>query len=135
MNEKNKRTRGILIASIVFALLLITAVAIYAMRPTEMIRQEDNLEAIPKVSQLKLTEGDSGMIKEEQQYVEHQVLAVANSKREAKKIAKTIGGELLSFENQIATIQIGVTVEEMMQMLDGDPSLPKVYPNYQNYSN
>jgi len=25
-------------------------------------------------------------------------------------------------------------VEEMMQMLEEDPSLPKVFPNYQNYT-
>lgn len=70
-----------------------------------------------------------------QEYVENQVVAVAESKREAKKIAKQIGGELLSYDNQVAVIQIGVTVEEMMQQLEEDPSLPKVYPNYQGYQN
>lgn len=68
-----------------------------------------------------------------QEYVENQVIAVAESKREAKKIAKQIGGELISYDNQVAVIQIGMTVEEMMQLLEEDSSLPKVYPNYQGY--
>jgi hypothetical protein len=68
-------------------------------------------------------------------YVENQVVAVADSKSEAKKIAGQIGGELLSYDNQVAVIQIGITVEEMMQRLDEDPTLPKVYPNYTNYQN
>lgn len=70
-----------------------------------------------------------------QEYVENQVVAVAESKREAKKIAKQIGGELISYDNQVAVIQIGMTVEEMMQQLEEDSSLPKVYPNYQGYQN
>lgn len=71
----------------------------------------------------------------QQEYVENQVIAVAESKREAKKIAKEIGGELISYDNQVAVIQIGMSVEEMMQLLEEDSSLPKVYPNYQGYQN
>lgn len=77
--------------------------------------------------------GDSEEMTDNQDYVENQVVAVAESKREAKKIAKQIGGELLSYDNQVAVIQIGMTVEEMMQKLEEDSSLPKVYPNYQGY--
>ncbi|MBD5508254.1 MAG: hypothetical protein HDR05_09470 [Lachnospiraceae bacterium] len=79
--------------------------------------------------------GESEKMLNNQDYIENQVVAVAESKREAKKIAKQIGGELLSYDNQVAVIQIGVTVEEMMQQLEEDSTLPKVYPNYQGYQN
>jgi len=71
---------------------------------------------------------------EEKSYVENQVVAFAGSMQEAELIAEAIGGILLSYDSQVAVIQIGVTVEEMMQMQKEDPSLPKVSPNYQNYT-
>jgi hypothetical protein len=79
--------------------------------------------------------GEVPMGTKQKDYVENQVVVVADSKSEAKKIAGQIGGELLSYDNQVAVIQIGITVEEMMQRLDEDPTLPKVYPNYTNYQN
>lgn len=135
MKKGNKMVKGIVIAVIILVVLLIAAVVICVTRPAEVTRQGVGFAAAPAEYQAESEEGDSEMIKEDQQYVEYQVLAVADSKREAKKIAKAVGGELISFENQVATIQIGITVEEMMQKLEEDSSLPKVYPNYQNYTN
>lgn len=79
--------------------------------------------------------GETEEMMNDQEYVENQVIAVAESKSEAKKIAKQIGGELISYDNQVAVYQIGMTVEEMMQQLEEDSSLPRVYPNYQGYEN
>lgn len=135
MKKGNKLMKGIVISVIILVVILITAVVVYIARPVESTRQEANGAPAPMKYHVEVKEGDSEMIKEDQQYVEHQVLAVADSKREAKKIAKAVGGELISYENQVATIQIGITVEEMMQKLEEDSSLPKVYPNYQNYTN
>lgn len=107
----------------------------------EMKKMAINVE-VPERERMQISEeadeveiGETEKTMGNQEYVENQVVAVAESQREAKKIAKQIGGELLSYENQVAVIQIGVTVEELMQQLEEDASLPKVYPNYQGYQN
>lgn len=98
-----------------------------------MVMEDTEMEG----NQMMLAADAGKMVKmtDNQEYVENQVVAVAESKREAKKIAKQIGGELLSYDNQVAVIQIGGTVEEMMQQQEEDSTLPRVYPNYQGYQN
>ena len=138
MEKGNKVMKGIIIAIVILVVILMGIIAKRMISPTELVKDESDV-AITSIEfqekpEIAIQDGKLEMIKEDQQYVEHQVLAVADSKHEAKKIAKAIGGELISFENQVATIQIGITVEEMMQKLEEDSSLPKVYPNYQNYT-
>lgn len=135
MGKGNKLMKGIVISAIILAVILIAIVVFYITRPVELTGRDVNGTPAPMKYQFEVEEGDSEMIKEDQPYVEHQVLTVADSKREARKIAQAVGGELISYDNQVAIIQIGITVEEMMQQLEEDPSLPKVYPNYQNYTN
>lgn len=133
--DKGKRMGKIVIVIITLIIIaIIVGVVIFIKtRPQEIATKERNGQWQPMRE--SLVEGETEMTVENSNYVENQVVAVADSKREAKKIASQIGGELLSYENQIAIIQIGITVEEMMQKLEEDPSLPKVYPNYQSYSN
>lgn len=155
--KKGKRMNKIIpIIAAVIVVAAVGAVVFIQTRPKQIARGEINLEAMPinveaaerkktltgieaADGEMMLIDGDADRIGEvgempnQQEYVENQVLAVAESKREAKKIAKQIGGELLSYDNQVAVIQIGTTVEEMMQQLEEDSSLPKVYPNYQGY--
>ncbi len=103
---------------------------------TASLETSEDISAEGSVGTLVVeTSGEVPMGTKQKDYVENQVVAVADSKSEAKKIAGQIGGELLSYDNQVAVIQIGITVEEMMQRLDEDPTLPKVYPNYTNYQN
>lgn len=132
--DKGKRMNKIALTIIVVLVIaVIVGVVIYVQSiPKE--RASENVEFERQQVFEERVEGDAEMTLENKDYVENQVIAVADSKREAKKIAKAIGGELISYENQVAIIQIGITVEEMMQKLEEDPSLPKVYPNYQNYS-
>ena len=132
--DKGKRMNKIaliIIAVVVIAVVVGVVVCVQSI-PKERVSEDVEFESRQVLEER--IEGDTEMTLENKDYVENQVIAVADSKREAKKIAKAIGGELISYENQVAIIQIGITVEEMMQKLEEDPSLPKVYPNYQNYS-
>lgn len=133
--KKGKRMNKVIIIAIA-VLILIAAVAVVIFiqsRPQQLADKELSIERVP-ISMVE-NERETEDTMANQDYVENQVVAVADSKREAKNIAKAIGGELLSYDNQVAVIQIGITVEEMMQKLEEDSSLPKVYPNYQNYQN
>lgn len=124
-----------IIATLVVVVAVGTVVFIQA-RPKPIVVGATELEKMPismKADRAGIGEPEEMM--NNQDYIENQVVAVAESKREAKKIAKQIGGELISYDNQVAVIQIGVTVEEMMQQLEEDSTLPKVYPNYQGYQN
>lgn len=135
MNNGKRITIIALSAIAILIIVTVVGVVIYKVSaPKEMAKE--NLETKTRVVEFRENPlvGETEMTMEGRSYVENQVVAVAESKREAKKIAKAIGGELLSYDNQMAIIQIGVTVEEMMQMLEDDPSLPKVYPNYQDYT-
>lgn len=133
--KKGKGMNKIVII-VIAVLILVFAVSLVVFaksRPQEMATGD--VEFLGQQAQVGMNMGETETVMEGQDYIENQVVAVADSKREAKKIAKAIGGELLSYDNQVAVIQIGITVEEMMQKLEEDSSLPKVYPNYQNYSN
>lgn len=135
--KKGKRMNKIIpiIATLVVVAAVGTVVFIQ-IRPKPIVVGAAEMEKMPISMKADRAEiGESEEMMDNQEYVENQVVAVAESKREAKKIAKQIGGELLSYDNQVAVIQIGVTVEEMMQQLEEDSSLPKVYPNYQGYQN
>lgn len=138
--EKGKRMNKIIpIIATLVVVVAIGTVAFIQLRPKPVLVGAAELEKLEKTP-INMAADGTGIGEAEdmlnnQEYVENQVVAVAESKREAKKIAKQIGGELLSYDNQVAVIQIGVTVEEMMQQLEEDPSLPKVYPNYQGYQN
>ena len=136
MKKNGKIMIIIVIAVLIIILVPVILCILYKTRYTEMATPQ--IQHRPAQLQVQVQEpetGDSDMNETTPSYVEHQVLAIADSKREAKQIAKAVGGELLSFDNQVAVIQIGMTVEEMMQLLEEDPTLPKVYPNYQNYTN
>lgn len=133
MKKGNKMTKIMVNAAVILLLVIIGGIVFFISRPREMV-SGDAANGMVKVPDKLSVEVDAPKI-QDQEYVENQVIAVADSKREAKKIAEAIGGTLLSYDNQAAVIQIGVTVEEMMQMLEEDPSLPKVSPNYQNYTN
>lgn len=131
--KKEKRMNKVLIITIsVLILVAAIAVVVFIMsRPQKLAPEEMPFDSA-QIS-MDVYEGETEEIMRNQNYVENQVIAIADSKREAKKIAKAIDGELLSYDNQVAVIQIGITVEEMMQRLEEDSSLPKVFPNYQNY--
>ena len=131
--KKEKRMNKVLIITIsVLILVAAIAVVVFIMsRPQKLAAEEMPFDSA-QIS-MDVYEGETEEIMRNQNYVENQVIAIADSKREAKKIAKAIDGELLSYDNQVAVIQIGITVEEMMQRLEEDSSLPKVFPNYQNY--
>lgn len=131
--KKEERMNKVLIIAISILVLIVAAATVIFIqsRPKQLANRDSSMESasVGMAVYKKETEENMG----NQDYVENQVVAVADSKREAKNIAKAIGGELLSYDNQVAVIQIGITVEEMMQMLEEDSSLPKVYPNYQGY--
>lgn len=134
MKKNGKIMTIIVIVVLIIILVPVISFLLYRGRYTEMAVPEGQYR--PPQLQVQVQEPqteDSDMNEPQPSYIEHQVLALADSKREAKQIAKAVGGELLSYDNQVAVIQIGMTVEEMMQMLEEDPTLPKVYPNYQNY--
>ena len=133
--KKGKRINKIIpiIATLVVVAAVGTVIFIKA-RPKPIVVGASEMEKMSVSMEVdRIGIGDSEEMMDNQDYVENQVVAVAESKREAKKIAKQIDGELLSYDNQVAVIQIGMTVEEMMQKLEEDSSLPKVYPNYQGY--
>lgn len=135
--KKGKRMNKIItiIVTLVVVVAVGTVVFIQA-RPKPIMVGAAELEKMPVSTKADRAEiGETEEMMDNQEYVENQVVAVAESKREAKKIAKQIGGELLSYDNQVAVIQIGMTVEEMMQQLEEDSTLPRVYPNYQGYQN
>lgn len=124
----------------IIATLIIVAVvgtvAFIQFRPKPIMVGAAELEKMPVSTKVDRDRtGETEEMMGNQEYVENQVVAVVESKREAKKIAKQIGGELISYDNQVAVIQIGMTVEEMMQQLEEDSTLPRVYPNYQGYQN
>lgn len=131
--KNGKRMKIVLIVVVILILIAVAVILVIGgFLPTAVIEdvggEENQMILVADVGEMKVA-------MENQDYIENQVIAVAESKREAKKIAKQIGGELLSYDNQVAVIQIGVTVEEMMQQLEEDSTLPKVYPNYQGYQN
>ncbi len=130
--KKKKRIKTWFL-SITALVIVAAAAALFFIknRPQALAAEEQPVEITPV--NMSVYNGETEDMLNGQGYVENQVVAVADSKREAKKIAKAVGGELLSYENQVAVIQIGITVEEMLQRLEEDPSLPRVYPNYQNY--
>lgn len=133
MKKGKKMNKIAIIIIVVIILVLIVSIVVFAKtRPREIATE--NMEFERQQIQIAVGGGEKETTMENKDYIENQVVAVAESKREAKKIAKQIDGELLSYDNQVAIIQIGITVEEMMQKLEEDSSLPKVYPNYQNYS-
>lgn len=131
--KKEKRMNKVVMITVAVLILIVAAAAVIFIqsRPKQLADRDSSIEREPISVAVNQGEAEENMAN--QDYVENQVVAVADSKREAKKIAKAIGGELLSYDNQVAVIQIGITVEEMMQKLEEDSSLPKVYPNYQNY--
>lgn len=131
--KKEKRMNKVLIIAISGLVLIVAAATVIFIqsRPKQLADSDSSMESASVGMAVYKGETEENM--GNQDYVENQVVAVADSKREAKNIAKAIGGELLSYDNQVAVIQIGITVEEMMQMLEEDSSLPKVYPNYQGY--
>ena len=132
--KETKRINKIIVGVGSFVIIVIgLSVGVYMSGTHNVI--EGDLEPSTIINLENVGKGEADLITNGGNYIENQVVAVADSKREAKKIAEQIGGELLSYDNQVATIQIGMTVEEMMQKLEEDPSLPKVYPNYQGYSN
>ncbi len=141
--EKGKQmNRLISIIATFIVVVAIGTVIFIQTRPKPIVVGAAEMEKMERAERLPVIEeaveigiGETEKTMSNQEYVENQVVAVAESKREAKKIAKQIGGELLSYDNQVAVIQIGVTVEEMMQQLEEDSSLPKVYPNYEGYQN
>ena len=64
-------------------------------------------------------------------YVEYEVIAPAETKAEAKRIAVAIGGTLTSFSHGIAVYQIPVTVAELMQKLEEENKTDLgVQPNF-----
>ena len=130
--KKKKRIKTWFL-SITALVIVAAAAALFFIknRPQALAAEEQPVEITPV--NMSVYNGETEDMLNGQGYVENQVVAVADSKREAKKIAKAVGGELLSYENQVVVIQIGITVEEMLQRLEEDPSLPRVYPNYQNY--
>lgn len=124
------------IIAVIVVVAAVGTVAFIQFRPKPIVVGAAELEKMPvSMKADRAGIGETEEMMGNQEYVENQVVAVAESKREAKKIAKQIGGELLSYDNQVAVIQIGVTVEEMMQKLEEDSTLPRVYPNYQGYQN
>lgn len=131
--KKEKRMNKVIMITVAVLILIVAVAAIVFMqsRPQQLADRDSSIEREP--IRVAVNQGGVEENMGNQDYVENQVVAVADSKREAKNIAKAIGGELLSYDNQVAVIQIGITVEEMMQMLEEDSSLPKVYPNYQGY--
>ena len=135
--ERGKRMNKIMpIIAILVVVVAVGTVAFIQFRPKPIVVGAAELEKMPvSMKADRVGIGESEEIMNNQDYIENQVVAVAESKREAKKIAKQLGGEMLSYDNQVAVIQIGVTVEEMMQQMEEDSSLPKVYPNYQGYQN
>lgn len=131
--KNGKRMKIVLIVMVILILIAVAVILIKGGFLQTAVMEDVGVEE----NQMMLV-ADAGELKvtmDNQEYVENQVVAVAESKREAKKIAKQIGGELISYDNQVAVIQIGMTVEEMMQQLEEDSSLPRVYPNYQGYEN
>lgn len=135
--EKGKRMNKIIpIIAVIVVVAAVGTIAFIQFRPKPIVVGAAELEKMPVSTKAdRAGIGESEEMMDNQEYVENQVVAVAESKREAKKIAKQIGGELLSYDNQVAVIQIGMTVEEMMQKLEEDSTLPRVYPNYQGYQN
>lgn len=146
--EKGKRMNKIIPFIVILVVVAVLGTVIFIKsRPQQIARGEIELDRMLSSADAdenrmpismeadRVGIGESEKMLNNQDYIENQVVAVAESKREAKKIAKQIGGELLSYDNQVAVIQIGVTVEEMMQQLEDDSTLPKVYPNYQGYQN
>ena len=134
MKKEKRMSKVLLIIVVILLLIAVVAVVVFIMGSSHQLAREDlPIKNVPM--NITANKGETDEIMENQDYVENQVVAVADSKREAKKIAKAIGGTLLSYDNQVAVIQIGITVEEMMQKLEEDSSLPKVYTNYQNYQN
>lgn len=132
MKGKKFGLKTIIIVILAVCLVVVGFIVYYKAIPKEAQMSQN---AIGNRVPVSVGEYAQTVLEEERPYVENQVLAIADSKREAKKIAGEIGGELVSYDNQVAVIQIGITVEEMMQRLKEDSSLPKVYPNYQNYTN
>lgn len=131
--KNGKRMKIVLIVMVILILIAVAVILIKGGFLQTAVMEDVGVEE----NQMMLV-ADAGELKvtmDNQEYVENQVVAVAESKREAKKIAKQIGGELISYDNQVAVIQIGMTVEEMMQQLEEDSTLPRVYPNYQGYEN
>jgi len=128
MKKEYKMTKTL----VILLFIVIGVIVFYLVRPVERVLE------VPSDGQIKISDTlDAEILDEmieEKSYVENQVVAFAGSMQEAELIAEAIGGILLSYDSQVAVIQIGVTVEEMMQMLEEDPSLPKVFPNYQNYT-
>ncbi|MCM1212792.1 MAG: hypothetical protein NC318_14490 [Blautia sp.] len=137
--EKEKRMNRIILIVLIVVIVVVIGLVVFINSKAEPITKEEvGLDRMPisiAADDDKNKIGETEEMLDNQDYIENQVVAVAESKREAKKIAKQIGGKLLSYDNQVAVIQIGMTVEEMMQQLEEDSSLPRVYPNYQNYTN
>lgn len=64
-------------------------------------------------------------------YMEGQVISTADSKGAAKKIAKSLNAELLSYSEGVAIYSIDVTVPEFMLMLaKANEEAIQVSPNY-----
>lgn len=135
--EKGKRMNKIIpIIAVIVVVAAVGTVAFIRFRPKPIVVGAAELQKMPISMEMDRDRtGETEEMMGNQEYVENQVVAVAESRREAKKIAKQIGGELISYDNQVAVIQIGMTVEEMMQQLEEDSTLPRVYPNYQGYEN
>lgn len=64
-------------------------------------------------------------------YVEYEVVSVCNSKREGRKIASDIGGELKNYSDGVAVLTIPVKVYDFVLMLaEANETVVTVSPNY-----
>lgn len=63
-------------------------------------------------------------------YAEHEVICDAESQEEAEQIASRISGTLLSWQNNVAKIQIEGSVDELLEQLEQQGSDLMLYRNY-----
>lgn len=63
-------------------------------------------------------------------YVENQLVALADDKKEAEEIAARVGGTLITFNQGVATIEITETVYDVLLRLTTEQNPPEVYPSY-----
>ena len=63
-------------------------------------------------------------------YVENQLVALADDKKEAEEIATRVGGTLITFNQGVATIEITDTVYDVLLRLTTEQNPPEVYPSY-----
>lgn len=116
--------KGMIFMSSIFAILVIGVFFVFK------INRGEKYEKVENAKPMSVNEILAEKNMESQDYIENEVICESASEEEAEKIATLVDGQLKSFQNGYAVIEIKETVEEFLLKNKKRTDIPKMQPNY-----